>query len=156
MAKVKTDLFVLRPHHCGISVPDLEASIAWYRDMLGFSVKARLTLEAVGAKIAFLKHGDFHIELFEVPGATPLPDDRRYPDVDLRTHGTKHIAFAVEDLKRVVDTLKERSVDIAMDVMNMPDGKVAFIRDNSGILIEFIEYIDNTEREKESMAAHGE
>lgn len=139
MARVKTELFELRPHHCGISVPNLEASIAWYRDMLGFSVKARLTLEAVGAKIAFLKHGDFQIELFEVPGAAPLPDDRRYPDVDLRTHGTKHIAFAVEDLKRVVDTLKERGVDIAMDVMNMPDGKVAFIRDNSGILIEFIE-----------------
>lgn len=156
MEKVKTDLFELRPHHCGISVPDIEASIAWYRDMLGFSAKARLTLEAVGAKIAFLKHGDFQIELFEVPGAAPLPDDRRYPDVDLRTHGTKHLAFAVEDLKRVVDTLKERGVDIAMDVMNMPDGKVAFIRDNSGILIEFIESIDNMEREKESMAPHVE
>lgn len=139
MARVKTDLFELRPHHCGISVPDLEASIAWYHDMLGFSVKARLTLESVGAKVAFLKHGGFQIELFEVPNAAPLPDDRRYPDVDLRTHGTKHIAFAVEDLKNVVDTLKERGVEIAMDVMNMPDGKVAFIRDNSGNLIEFIE-----------------
>ena len=131
--------FDLKPHHCGISVPDLEASIAWYRDMLGFSVKARMTLEVVGAKIGFIRYGEFQIELFEVPGANPLPDDRRHPDLDLRTHGTKHIAFAVQDLQSIVDTLKERGVDIAMDVRNMPDGKVAFIRDNAGILIELIE-----------------
>jgi methylmalonyl-CoA/ethylmalonyl-CoA epimerase len=130
---------LLKPHHCGISVPDLEASIAWYRDMLGFSVKARMTLEAVGAKIGFMKQDDFHIELFEVPGTIPLPDDRRNPDRDLLTHGTKHIAFVVKDLQSVVDTLKERGVDIAMDVRNMPDGKVAFIRDNSSILIELME-----------------
>jgi len=43
MPKSKTDTFQLIPHHCGISVPDLEASIAWYRDMLGFSVEKRLT-----------------------------------------------------------------------------------------------------------------
>jgi methylmalonyl-CoA/ethylmalonyl-CoA epimerase len=131
--------FNLKPHHCGISVPDLESAIAWYRDMLGFSVKSRITLEKVGAKIGFLQHGDFHIELFEVPGANPLPDDRRYPDIDLRTHGTKHMAFMVQSLKKVVDTLKKRGVDIAMDVTNMPDGKVSFIRDNAGILIELIE-----------------
>jgi len=139
MTNSTTNNFGLKPHHCGISVPDLEASIVWYRDMLGFSLKARMTLEAVGAKIAFMKHGDFQIELFEVPGAAPLPDDRRSPNMDLRTHGTKHIAFAVKDLKRVMNTLKERGVDIALDVMDMPDGKVAFIRDNSGILIELIE-----------------
>jgi len=136
-----THTFDLKPHHCGISVPDLEAGIAWYRDMLGFSLKARMTLDAAGAKIAFIKHGDFQIELFEVAGAAPLPDDRRYPDLDLRTHGTKHIAFAVEDLNSVVDTLKERGVDIAKDVTIMPDGKNAFIRDNAGILIELMEPI---------------
>ena len=50
MKKQHPTLFDLKPHHCGISVPDLETSVAWYRDMLGFSVKARLTLEAVGAQ----------------------------------------------------------------------------------------------------------
>ena len=43
MPKSKIDAFQLIPHHCGISVPDLDASIAWYRDMLGFSVEKRLT-----------------------------------------------------------------------------------------------------------------
>ncbi len=128
----------LKPDHCGISVPDLQASIAWYQDMLGFSVERRLVIEAVGAKIAFLKHGDFRIELFEVRGAAPMPDDRRYPNLDLRTHGTKHIAFSVRDLRKVINILKQRGADIAMDVMRVEDIEVAFIRDNSGTLIELM------------------
>jgi methylmalonyl-CoA/ethylmalonyl-CoA epimerase len=143
MAKLMKDILVLKPHHCGISVPDLEAAISWYRDMLGFSVETRMTLEAVGAKVAFIKHGDFCIELFEVAGAASLLDERRYPNEDLRTHGTKHIAFSVDDLKRVVDTIKERGVDMAMDVMDMSDGKVAFIRDNAGTLIELVEQLSS-------------
>jgi methylmalonyl-CoA/ethylmalonyl-CoA epimerase len=141
MASSATKIFNLKPHHCGISVPDLEASIAWYRDILGFSLKTRLTLEKADAKIAFMRYGDFQIELFEVQKANPLPDDRRYPNRDLLTHGTKHIAFKVENLEKIVNVLKERGVDIAMDVTKMPDGKTAFIRDNAGILIELLEPI---------------
>jgi methylmalonyl-CoA/ethylmalonyl-CoA epimerase len=139
MPKRETDSFKIRPHHCGISVPDLEASIAWYRDMLGFSVVKRLTLDTVPAKIAFIRHGDFLIELFEIAGATPLPEDRRYPDRDICTHGTKHIAFAAEDVHKFVDSLKKRGVDIAMDVNMVENKAMAFIRDNAGNLIEINE-----------------
>jgi methylmalonyl-CoA/ethylmalonyl-CoA epimerase len=31
-------------HHGGVSVPDLDASIAWYRTMLGFEVEQRFPL----------------------------------------------------------------------------------------------------------------
>ena len=142
MAKVKTDSFELKPHHCGISVPDLEASIAWYRDLLGFSVEKRGTIDAANAKFAYMKHGDFCIELFEIAGATPMPEYRRYPNQDIATHGTKHIAFEVQDLRKLMDTLKQKGVDVAMDLFVMENTLVAFIRDNSGILIEFIEYLD--------------
>jgi len=57
MPKSKIDTSRLMPHHCGISVPDLEASIAWYRDMLGFFVEKRLTLDVVPAKIALSGFG---------------------------------------------------------------------------------------------------
>ena len=139
MPKSKIDTFQLIPHHSGISVPDLEVSIAWYRDMLGFSVEKRLTLDVVPAKIAFIKHGDFFIELFQIEGAVPLPEDRRYPDRDICTHGTKHIAFAVEDVHKFINALKKRGVDIAMDVNMMENKPMAFIRDNTGNLIEITE-----------------
>lgn len=139
MPKSETATIKLTPHHLGISVPELEASITWYRDMLGFSVAKRMTLDVVPAKIAFLNHGDFYIELFEIEGAAPLPEDRRYPDQDIRTHGTKHIAFAVQDVHEFINELKKRGVDIAMDVNMMENKAMAFIRDNAGNLIEIVE-----------------
>jgi methylmalonyl-CoA/ethylmalonyl-CoA epimerase len=133
--------FELKIHHCGISVPDLEASIAWYYDMLGFSVEQRFALDAVPFKAAFLRRGDFRIELLEVAGAVPLPEERRYPNQDLRTHGTKHIAFAVQDVRAVFAELKQRGVDIAMDVFVVEGlGLGGFIRDNAGNLIELLEW----------------
>lgn len=139
MPELSKDDFQLIPHHCGISVPDLEASVNWYREMLGFSVVKRLTIDVVPARIAFLKHGDFHIELFQIEGATPLPDDRRYPNRDICTHGTKHIAFAVDNVPGFIAALKKHGVDIAMDVSMMEGKAMAFIRDNSGNLIEIVE-----------------
>ena len=91
----------LRPHHCGISVPDLEASIAWYRDVLGFSLAMRGYIKKANAEVAFMKHGDSCIELFEVEGAESLPDSRLHPDSDVAVHGTKHIAFEVQDISKL-------------------------------------------------------
>ncbi|MFC1863396.1 VOC family protein [Thermodesulfobacteriota bacterium] len=142
MNKETTDIFELKPHHCGISIPDLENSIVWYRDMLGFSIEKRVTIEEANAKVAFVKKGNFMIELFEVAGASPLPDSRRYPNQDIAVHGTKHITFEVPDLRKLMDTLKHRGVDVAMDVFEIEDSLAAFIRDNSGILIELFECLE--------------
>ena len=73
MTEKAVNTLKLKPHHGGISVPDIEASIIWYRDMLGFTVMRRQNIDAIQAKVAFMKNGNFHIELFEVPGASALP-----------------------------------------------------------------------------------
>ena len=129
----------LRPLHLGISIPDMAESIAWYTDVLGFSLLSNDYIEPIKARVAFLKHGEFSIELFEIKGAKPLPEERRIPNLDIQTHGTKHMAFAVKDLHRFVDRLKEKNVDIAMDVFPMEGDLVCFIRDNSGNLLELIQ-----------------
>ncbi len=131
--------FNLRPLHLGISVPDIDESITWYTDILGFSVISDTCIEQIKARVAFLKHEDFSIELFEIEGAKPLPEERRIPDLDIQTHGNKHVAFKVKDLRGFVDYLKKKSVDIAMDVFPMERDIVCFIRDNSGNLIELIQ-----------------
>jgi len=131
--------FELRPHHGGISVPDLDASIAWYRDMLGFAVDMVMDIPADTGRLAMLKNGDFRVELFEVPGAAPLPDDRRYVDRDIRTHGMKHIAYLVRDVKSLIEELRARGVDIVWEVQEHGGMKAAFVRDNSGNLVELME-----------------
>lgn len=133
--------FELKHHHAGVSVPDLENSIAWYRTMLGFEVEARNNHPRPPAKVAFLRRGDLRIELFEVAGAAPLPEDRRIPDRDLCTHGNKHVAFAVKDVRATVDELKRLGADIVF-VLDIAHVTVAFIRDNAGNLIELFQQPD--------------
>lgn len=128
----------LTPHHVGISVPDLEAAIVWYGDVLGFVVETRMEVAQIPARIAWLRRDGFRIELFEVGGAAPLPAERRMPNSDLKTHGTKHLAFSVPDLDAFVDELKTRAVDIAMHT-RIHGQPMAFIRDNAGTLIEIVQ-----------------
>jgi methylmalonyl-CoA/ethylmalonyl-CoA epimerase len=137
----ETTLPTLKPHHLGISVPDLDAAITWYGDMLGFKVEKRLNIPPAKAEVAFLRQGDFSIELFEVENAAPLPESRRAPNTDLATHGTKHICFEVKDLRSLIKELKPKGLDVAMDVFQMEDTLAAFVRDNSGVLIELMQIV---------------
>jgi len=131
--------FDLRIHHCGISVPDLERSIAWYRDMLGFAVEYRTAIPQVPFRGAILRRGTTRVELFERPGAAPLPPERRDPDTDLATHGTKHMAFQVSDVRAAFAFLTEHGVEVAMPIFENEAMVGGYIRDNSGILIELVE-----------------
>jgi methylmalonyl-CoA/ethylmalonyl-CoA epimerase len=125
-------------HHCGVSVADLEASITWYGDVLGFKVEKRFPIPSIPAEVAMLRNGPLHIELFHVPGAKPLPEERRNPDTDLLTHGNKHVSFAVQDVQPFAQELRRRGADIVW-VRKMPQGSNIFIRDNCGNLIEFVQ-----------------
>lgn len=129
----------LRPHHFGISVPDLDAAIAWYGRVLGFVPERHQHIPHIPADIAFLRHASgFRVEIFQLPGALPLPPERRQPNLDLRTHGHKHICFEVEDVPATIAALRAAGADVALELLM--DGKpVAFIRDCAGNLIEFLQ-----------------
>jgi methylmalonyl-CoA/ethylmalonyl-CoA epimerase len=134
-------MMTIRPDHAGISVGDLEASIAWYRDLLGFELMRVVDIpdaEEAG-RVALVRNGDFILELFCLPGASPLPDERRHPATDLLTHGIKHVAYAVPDIAALMDDLKTRGVDVVWDVVVHDGSPCAFVRDNSGNLVEFVE-----------------
>jgi methylmalonyl-CoA/ethylmalonyl-CoA epimerase len=128
----------LKHHHGGISVPDLEASIEWFARVLEFEVENRFEIPPIPAKVAMLRRGNLRVELFEVPGARSLPEERRQPNMDLRTHGNKHLAFAVKDADATAEVLKARGADIVF-VGHFDFGANVFIRDNAGNLIEFVQ-----------------
>lgn len=128
----------MRFHHGGVSVPDLDAAIAWYGAMLGFDVECRFEVAAAGAKAVMVRKGDLRFELFEVEGAAPLPAERRVPTTDLKTHGNKHVAFSVADLEAHLSDMRRRGADIAL-VVRENLGSAFFIRDCAGNLIEFVQ-----------------
>jgi methylmalonyl-CoA/ethylmalonyl-CoA epimerase len=125
-------------HHGGVSVPNLDEAIAWWEKVLGFEVAKRFAIPTIPAQVAMLCNGPLHIELFEVPGAKPLPPERRLPDTDVHTHGNKHVAFAVNDVREFAAELRRRGADIVW-VKEMAHGSNIFIRDNAGNLIEFVQ-----------------
>lgn len=129
----------LKPLHSGVSVPDIDEAIKWYETMLGFRLVSRKHIPPLGGIVAFLEHGSFSVELFEIEGAAALPESRKEPNEDIKVHGNKHVAYAVEDLIKLMESLKAKNVDIAKDVFPMEGDLVCFIRDNSGNLIELIQ-----------------
>lgn len=125
-------------HHGGISVPNLDDAIDWYGSVLGFAVERRFPIPSIPAEVAIVRNGDLRMEIFEVPGASPLPQDRRQPDTDNRTHGNKHVSFVIENVEAFGAELERRGADIVW-IKRMQHGANIFIRDNAGNLIEFVE-----------------
>ncbi|MBA4089021.1 MAG: VOC family protein [Sphingobium sp.] len=128
-------------HHGGVSVPSLDEAIDWYSRVLGFTIEKRFSIAAARAQAAMLRKGPLRFELFEVEGAAPLPDDRRHPPSDLKTHGNKHVAFRVADLEDFLIEMAAKQADIAF-VVREAFGKGCFLRDCAGNLIEFVEEPD--------------
>lgn len=125
-------------HHGGVSVPSLDEAIDWYGRVLGFEVEKTFYIEAAKSRTAMVRKGPLRFEIFEVEGAAALPEDRRYPPRDLKTHGNKHVAFRVEDLEAFLTEMEAKQADIAF-VVREAFGKGCFIRDCAGNLIEFVE-----------------
>ena len=124
--------------HVGISVGNMEESLAWYQKNLDFELVKDDYVPPLGARICFIRNGDFEIELFQYDSPKPIPEDRLTPNSDLQTIGTKHVAFEVPDMKALKEKFLTNGVDIAHEVM-MEGNNVMFVRDNSGVLIEFIQ-----------------
>lgn len=112
--------------HTMIRVGDLERSIAFYTEMLGFELTRRLDVEAGRFTLAFLTPpgGGSMLEL------THNWDTSEY---DLGT-GYGHIAVAVEHPGEVYDALVAKGVPEYRPF----NGRYAFVKDPDGYQIELV------------------
>lgn len=131
--------FEIALDHVALSVPDIGQSEAWYQKMFGFQ-EVRRSTESNGMKTALIQRGDVRIELFQVPGAAPLPESRRDPSEDFRTHGVKHFAFRVKDVRAVLAELQAKGVKVVFKLHDYPGAAFAFVSDNAGNAVELIQY----------------
>lgn len=101
------------PHHVCVNVPDREGAIAWWHDMFGFDLEFRFEIPHIKALGAFIRKGAIRVELFEIAGSAPVPQERLLPNTDLRTQGTKHFCFSVENAQSALERLHAAGVRIA-------------------------------------------
>ena len=132
--------FGLEWNHVALSVPNIAESIAWYEKMLGFKGTVRPGPPGARQVVADLRRGNVTIELFQLTDAAPLPESRKNPSEDFRTHGVKHFGFEVKNLPAVLAELKAKGVKMAFELRVTPTEDFAFISDNAGNAIELIEH----------------
>ncbi|MCR5667294.1 MAG: VOC family protein [Eubacterium sp.] len=125
--------------HVGISVMDMERSLAWYEENIGFKKVKDEYAPPLGARICFIADPNgFEIELFQYDEPKPIPEERKMPNSDLQTVGTKHMAIRTDDMPALKERFVKNGVDIAHEV-TMGTEAVMFVRDPDGVLIEFIQ-----------------
>ena len=127
-------------HHVGIVVENIETSVAWYVEKLGF--ERLFTFGWPGVKAAFLGRGNLKIELFQNDQATPMVKDRRCAETNLRIGGINHFAIEVLDLDATLAVLQEKGVKIVSpprEVENSGGSRFAFIHDNEQMLVELLQ-----------------
>jgi glyoxylase I family protein len=149
---VRTQPFqIIAADHTGITVANLERSLAFWRDVLGFQLSHRphqtgkLASEITGVpgaeiSIAVLKGYGHKIELLEY--LAPLDHKRialRPCDI-----GAVHVAFVVDNLDAVLATIAASGWKAAGRPQTLTAGpnagkRVVYVRDPDGTTIEFMQ-----------------
>lgn len=119
-----------------ISVADMEAETAWYRDKLGFHVTADTKIGG-GTPVRWLENGTERIELLSIANSTAGPV-RGTPPRHASVRGITQITLSTPNLQRTRDELVRRGVTPALDITEVaPLGiKVIYILDPEGNAIE--------------------
>ncbi|OGX23517.1 MAG: hypothetical protein A2Y03_05065 [Omnitrophica WOR_2 bacterium GWF2_38_59] len=136
--------------HTGIVVADLEASLKFYQDILGFSIVKKmdetgdfidniLLLENV--KVTTVKMASSSGQMIELLKYQSHPADQKKHDIN--DVGISHIAFTVDDLDVVYKRLMDNKIQFNSSPQISPDGyaKVVFCRAPEGTMIELVEVL---------------
>lgn len=127
-----------RIHHVALVVRDLDASLAFYRDLLGLPVELIQPLPGDAVTIAFLPVGESKVELVQPTDATT--GVARF--LASRGEGLHHVCFEVADLAATLTRLAIDGVELIDTAPRRgAEGPVAFLHPRSchGVLVELIE-----------------
>ena len=112
--------------HVGIYVKDLENSLKFYSEILGWKEIRRLG--SGEAKIAVLDAGGCLIEFIQRPGSPIKPPEGNW----------SHIANHVNDFAGIINRLKNKGLELRE--VTMGDGShIAFFKDPDGHTVEVME-----------------
>ncbi len=124
-------------HHVAVCVADLDRSIAWYGEALGFAVEHRGRVPE-GTAIAMLRApGGAGVELFEL---APREDPLWSGPIQALEQGIVHFGLAVSDVQASFDRAVEAGGRSVWPPRDAPVSgmRIAFVADPDGNLVELI------------------
>lgn len=129
----------LKVDHIGIAVKDLEASISFYRDILGLEMVGSEVVEEQKVKVAFFPVGDTEIELLE----STSEDGPIAKFIEKNGEGVQHIAFKVENIEEAIEYMLSKGLKMIDEKPRYGAGgaKIAFVHPKSSnrVLVELSE-----------------
>jgi glyoxylase I family protein len=143
---------IISADHTGITVSDLERSLAFWRDVLGFELShtAHQTGE-MAEQITGVKGAELKLAVVKAPGGHKIelleylaPPDRKRADLRPCDVGHVHIALVVDNVERVLERIATFGWKTAGKPQTLTSGpnagkRVIYVRDPDGTTIEFME-----------------
>ena len=138
--------------HTGFQVADLERSLSFYRDLLGFEEVWRRVVsdEYIGTLVGYpglelhqallrIPGTDHHLELLDYRNVERTPVDTRTANP-----GTAHICLLVSGLEDLYDELRNAGIEFVSPPLSPPfgpnrGGLVAYMSDWDGIRVELVQ-----------------
>jgi len=113
------------------SVTDLEKSIEWYHDVLGFEVTFRTEFFKANAIVAFMQKNNIPLELLQAKsGAFRIDALFENAPNHIRPIGNKLLVLEVDDLHAATLELEEKGVTFEFkEVLHLPGVMSTMIRD---------------------------
>ncbi len=150
---------IISADHTGITVSNLERSLAFWRDVLGFELShtAHQTGE-MAEQITGVKGAELKLAVVKAPGGHKIelleylaPPDRKRTDVRPCDVGHVHIALVVDDVERVLERIATFGWKTAGRPQTLTSGpnagkRVVYVRDPDGATIEFMEVVGKGRR----------
>ena len=137
----------MRMHHAGISVPDLDRSLAWYCAALGLKPGFRFEVPPLKLRGGFaLGEGETGVELIEMTGSVPGVPKTGLPSAHA-VQGFNHVCFRVTDLDAAYQRLLDHGAGAVWDPRDSPEPgmRMAYVTDPDGNLIELVAPADDSQ-----------
>jgi catechol 2,3-dioxygenase-like lactoylglutathione lyase family enzyme len=143
---------VIAADHTGITVSNLERSLEFWQNVLGFefSHRAHQTGE-MASDITGVAGAEIKLAVVKAPGGHKIelleylaPADRKKVDVRPCDVGSVHVAFTVDKLDAILEKLAASGWKAAGKPQTLKTGpnagkRVVYVRDPDGTTIEFME-----------------
>lgn len=131
-----TGLESLHIFNVAISVPNIDETVKWYEDKLGFKLQNRRKV-STGIEIALIEKNGFSIDLIRIANSKNVEGSPQEPPNHLLVQGLRNLVFWVDDLKTTDAQLKSKGVQLIWESKYIPEIKtsVTNFRDNNGNLI---------------------